>query len=127
MQLLFSHVFICQAFGEQFLYKSTKIFRHSFSFKSSYILLADKKNFLMPNNVIFLKIVIHCFYSYLLTVFPSYLCSCLREPISLIKTDLITVCMTFIMKRTWMIGFCVAAIRTTALGINSPTAKTCQS
>lgn len=32
--------------------------------------------------------------------------------------------MTFIVKRGWMIGFCVSAPRITALGINSPTAKT---
>lgn len=67
------------------------------------------------------------YYSYLVTILPTYLCSCLRKLISQIKTDLITVCMTFTMKRTWMIGFCVSAIRITALGISSPTAKIYQS
>lgn len=43
------------------------------------------------------------------------------------KTHLMTVHMTFILKRTWMAGFCFLAIGITALVLNSPAVKTYQS
>lgn len=64
------------------------------------------------------------FQSYLLTVLPTYLPQFLYVNAGQQNENSLIIDMTFIVKRGWMIGFCVSAPRITALGINSPTAKT---